>query len=387
VAQQENFMTTMMRRPSLTALVKEAMEGTANQVDINTEALFQQAHMEPVEEGGHVKQAAAPAPDVVPTAYVEKMAAALDYLSKQAEEGTNKLEPGKGPGALEVLEATSSEENVDVNMGQAKTQIPMTPAMTSSGVAKDPSNAMAENIDMSHPEQPVDPMGNEKTSAVYQKNLERLGLRKQASAPTNLVAKNMARLGLQKQASAPTNLLARNLSHLGLQKQAEDAINPASIGGGGKTQTGATPPEGASPSEESVPSEPSDVSSQKAMVGSNQAAIDYTKGKAKADPKSDVNKVLVEPALTSATDTVLKDTFDNTGKAGVKISHIRRDLTKTAAAQALLSKIATEAEEEKKTKGGKKEKNSNMAQGYGGGGGGGGSAPPPLTGASAGQIM
>ena len=354
-------MTTMMRRPSLHDLVKEAMEGTASQVDINTEAMFQQGNigeLPPQEKTASVQTT----PDVVPTEYVDKLASALDYLSKQAEEGANKLEPGKGPGALEVLEATSSDENFDTkDSGQAKTQIPVKPPMTSSGVAKDPSNAMAENIGMSHPEQPVDPMGNEKTSAIYAKNLERLGLKKQA-APTkqassnDLEAKNLERLGLKKQA-APSSLLSRNLPHLGLKKQAEDAINPAKIAAG-TTQTGATPPEGASASEEGVPSEPGDVTSQKSMIGSNQAAIDYTKGKAKADPKSDVNKVLVEPALTSATDKVLQKTLDNTGKAGVKISQVRRDLTKTAAAQALLSKIAKEATDEKKKKSTEKEKGS-----------------------------
>jgi hypothetical protein len=454
--------TTMMRRPSLLSLVKEAMEGTASQVDINTEAMFQQENIEeapPPQE----KTASVDLPDVVPTEYVEKVAAALDFLSKQAEEGKNKLEPGKGPGALEVLEATSSEENVDVNMGQAKTQIPMKPPMTSSGVAKDPSNAMDENIDMSHPEQPVDPMGNEKTSAIYAKNLERLGLSKAASlggalkslagkaakaaksstgkaairgakgggaaglaggaaatgqlkrmagsgligvaakspqaaknilkggaigaaggaakgalgtaagkravqrAAKGVAAKAKAVAGKFKKSSAPDDLLMRNLIHLGLVKEGEDAINPAKIAAG-TTQTGATPPEGASASEEQVPSEPGDVTSQKSMISSNQAAIDYTKGKAKADPKSDVNKVLVEPALTSATDKVLQQTLDNTGKAGVKISQVRRDLTKTAAAQALLSKIAAEAEEEKKDKdkkNGKKEKESQMGAGLG----------------------
>lgn len=452
VAQQEISMTTMMGRPSLQALVKEAMEGTASQVDINTEAMFQQANIgepPPKEKVASVRDL----PDVIPTDYVEKVAAALDYLSKQAEEGSTSLKPGVGPGALQVMEATSSEENYDVNdSGQAKTQIPTKPPMTSSGVAKDPPNAMQDNIDMAHPEQPVDPMGNEKTSAIYTRNLKRLGLNKEA-AGTQVVTKLlgsgaspaagtkvMGRLtragsalrelpgrvrssvaegarkayshvkahpkaygvgaggtvaagggaallaggkkGKKKKASVQDELLIRNLLHLGIIKNAEDAINPANISAG-PTQTGATPPEGASPSEEQVPNEPGDVNKQKAMVGSNQAAIDYTKGQAKSDPKSDVNKVLDEPPLTSATDKVLQNVFDSTPKAGVKISHVRRDLTKTAAAQALLSKIAQEAEEERKAEekkngNGKKEKRSQF---------GAASSPPPLSGASVGQIM
>ncbi len=359
--------TTMMRRPSLHALVKEAMEGTANQVDITAEAMFLQENVGQGAPAEVTKQASADTPDVVPTEYIDKLAGALDYLSKQAAEGTTSLKPGTGPGALEVMEATSNEDNIETNdTGQANTQIPTKPPMQSSGVAKDPSNALQTNDEMQHPEQPVDPMSNEKTSQVklVQKNLERLKLAgklppalKAQKIPKGTDLDQDGQTGDAKTAGA--NLLARNLMHLGLSKQAEDAINPASISSG-KTQTGATPPEGASPSEEQVPSEPSDVNKQKSMVGSNDAAINYTKGQAKADPKSDVNKVLKEPALTSATDKVLQKTLDHTGQAGVKISSVRRDLVKTAASQALLSKLAKEAAEEKKARADKKEKKSQM---------------------------
>jgi len=442
--------TTMIATPDLHDLVKEAMEGTASKVDISAEASRQLANVGQ-ELPGHTKTASAEEelPEHLPTEYIYKLAGALDHMAKIAE-GTTKIQPGKGPNALEVLEATSSEENIDAGgMGEAKTKIPVSPAMTSSGVAKDSSNAMDENSEMSHPEQPVDPMHNEKTSAaLYARNLAAVGLGKEAFAVTEeghkydaasakvkseaaekqtALAQKHKGAGHRKKGGgtqwgsfgkalrgfnegdsqgtarhqayvqkkheggknaynplggtmtptkgesggskwmygkvggdkkkdegkkeASANLYARNLMALGLFKQAEDALAPASISSG-STQTGATPPEGASPSEESVPSEPSDVTSQKSMLSSNQAAIDYKKVKAKADPKKDMGHVVSEPALTASTDATLKKTLDHTSEAGAKIA---ADLMKTAAAQAILTKLAEEAADKKK---GKKEKNS-----------------------------
>jgi hypothetical protein len=93
------------------------------------------------------------------------------------------------------------------------------------------------------------------------------------------------------------------------------------------------------------------------MVGSNESAINYTKGQAKADPKSDVNKVLTEKALTSATDKTLQQAFSHTGQAGVKISAADASdaSIKVAAARALLSKIASEVDDKRKNN---KEKDS-----------------------------
>ena len=402
--------TTMFQRPNLQDLVKEAMEGTARKVDVNLEAARQLASLggQPIE-----KQASAQS-QMTPTGYINKLASALTYLSKKAEEGTAMIQPGKGPGALDVLAATSSEENIDAGQsGQATAGNlpPKNPPMQSSGVAKDPANAMETNDEMMHGEQPVDPMGNEKTSAVYRRNLQKLGLSKEAETLAERAGEGLGKHvagplaqyapaiygvggGLHGAAmggalGGPVGALAggaggallgtgvgygvrgatrgsgtylekkkkkqerektssvyfRNLSRLGLSKYAEDAINPAQISGGAAPAQGAQPPPGASPSEEQVPSEPSDVTGQKRLIDSNQASIDYTKREAKADPKSDVNKVLDEPPLTSSTDHTLQDTLDHTQQAGVKISAA---LTKTAAAQALLYKLAETACGEKK---------------------------------------
>lgn len=387
--------TTMMPRPLLGSLVKEAMEGTAAKVDIEIEAARQLANVG--EDAPEQTKEASADPDFTPSDHIEKVANALDFLSKQAAEGTTSLGPGQGPNETGVLEAKSSEENIDTpGLGSATSKhVPPKAPPTQKGPGSgDPGTAMESNDDMQHPEQPADPMQNEKTSsALLDKNLARLGLKKQAGKlPSALKATKIPKgtdldqdgktgegKGKPSFMKEGSGLLAKNLARLGLTKQAEDAINPAKISGGG-THDAAKPPEGASPSEEGVPSEPSDVNKQKSMVSSNDSAINYKKQQAKADPKSDVNKVLTEPAQTKSTDPVLHKTLDHASSAGVKISSAR--LTKTAAAQALLAKLAQGVEEEKKKKdekkNGKKEKESQM---------GGMSTPAGQSGFSASAMM
>jgi hypothetical protein len=96
------------------------------------------------------------------------------------------------------------------------------------------------------------------------------------------------------------------------------------------------PPE-ATASEEGVPSLPGPAASQRHMIDSNEAARDYTKRDAKAEPKERMGEVLDEPAQKKSTDAVLQNNLSNTSEAGVKIS-----AAKAVAARALLSKIAEE---------------------------------------------
>jgi hypothetical protein len=168
----------------------------------------------------------------------------------------------------------------------------------------------------------------------------------QQAAAQQAAAQQQPKVAEAKEAEIDPKVLARNFMQLGLFKAAEDALNPASVSAGKADATGATPPAGAAPAGEGVPSEPSDVSSQKKkMISSNEAAINYTKADAKADPKSDMGDVLKEPALTKKTDKVLDKVLEHDG--GAKISSI----TRVASARAILAKLA---EEMKDTKDGKK---------------------------------
>jgi hypothetical protein len=192
-----------------------------------------------------------------------------------------------------------------------------------------------------------------------------------------LLTKTPGEEALQKGASVNPELYAKNLAALGLLKQAEDALNPAKVSGGAAEATGADPPQAASAAQEGpAPSEPSDVNSQKSMIGSNEAAINYKKVQAKKDPVSDMKDVVTEPGMSAAHDKTLNMVFDKTREAGAKIA---ADLTRTAAAQALLAKYA-EGCSKKKTK----EKQSQMT-GMGGSMGMGNPGLPSTPAAATGQ--
>ncbi len=409
---------TMIRRPLIQDLVKEAMEGTVSKVNISAEAMRQYGFSIP-DGGEQTKTAAVETPDVLDGEFVEKMASALEYVADELKkEGANPgspdnaspgVGPGQGPSALEVLTAKASEENIGPGEGGKatdKSQQPKNPGLSSvPGQKADPANALETNDSAMHGEQPVEPIPNEKASIkaasaeLLAKNLERFGLGKQAAASLSNLGKAaipkgsdadkdgkkgegdkpgfwgskkglatgaaalggaalLARKGgkdlgkrvaqqFSKKASANSELLAKNLSRFGLEKQAEDAINPANISGGAAPATGAEAPPGVSEAEKGpAPAEPSDVTGQKGLIASNDAAINYTRRDAKADPKKDLGALLTEPAQSKATDKVLHRVWDKTDQAGAKIAG---DLTRTAAAQALLAKLASAGKSQPKT--------------------------------------
>lgn len=375
IAEQRGSMTTMHERPSLQAMVKAAMAGTANALQVNLEATRQATS-----HRGSTKMASAVAetPGQVSSEHVHKLASALGHIGQMIlKEAEGDLGPGEGPGALTVMQATSSETNVDAGeQGQATAahQPPMNPPLQAEKVQEgNAGTGLETNDEMQHPEQPVEPIKNaaarvlerlNKTAAIKalpsgeghagRKAMDvvkgGLGKAKDLAGKAVNVAKThpkstaglagglaaaggaAALVGKKKKAS-PTVALIR--------KVAEDAINPAQISAG--TVDPAAPPSGASAAGEQVPSEPSDVTSQKSMISSNEAAINYTKGQAKADPKKDVNQVLTEPALSSATDKTLAQAFDATGQAGVKISSMRKTAAAVSKQRVLLNELLKRA--------------------------------------------
>ena len=80
---------------------------------------------------------------------------------------------------------------------------------------------------------------------------------------------------------------------------------------------------------EGVP--PMKTRGQDSMIADSNAAIDFTKRDAKAEPKKDLKKVLDEPAQSKATDSKLKENLTATDQAGAKIA--------TAAARELLRRV------------------------------------------------
>jgi hypothetical protein len=456
----------MAERPTLQDMIKSAMAGTVARVNVNDEAARQLA----VHQGEDPEKVASvdDLPDHYTTDHIEKMASALDYIAgeiKVADEG-NVQQPGQGPGALDVLEATSSEENIDAGeAGRAITQhLPKDdPPQQKEEVQVGKANTgMETNDGTMHPEQPVKPIVNQNASITPANplstpttqtkessvnlgvaNFERLKkvaekqrdlnksekhyLRRAAmSTPLSaaveaekgkklrafggtaghlaaetgkgMIGGALAGLGVNagikalkkgklrgmdpSLAAAAGSIIGGDIGSLRgnygrkaselhgkysknkeagvdvalIRKLAEDALSPAGIEAGKQDMPDY------SASEQSVPAQPADVKRQaRSMLGSNEAAIGYTKQEAKADPIGDVNQVLAQPAMTRKNDPVLHKVLDNTGAAGVKISSVN-DSVKVAAARALLSnmmdKAAAEKEEQSEDK--KKEKASQM---------------------------
>ena len=347
-AHAEERHMTMTQRPTLHDLLTAAMEGTISQVNITKEAARQLTN----HRGEEHAEADEVRADHYPTEHILKMAAALEYISASSGQ-TQK--PGQGPGALQVLQATSEGQVLEAGQsGSAvgKDQPPKNPSLQPEQVQVGKANTGLEtNDDMSHGEQPLHPVKNQSASIAPANPLPNPTTQtKEGSAAKDLATANLERLERIKQAGkAPIKQL---------RKLAEDAINPAKI------EAGKENPPDASASGQGVPSQPSDVSSQARLIGSNESAINYTKGQAKADPKSDVNQLLTQPALTRAGDSVLHQAFDHTEQAGVKISSAKGSLAgdtiKVAAARALLSDLMDKVAAEK---GGKKKEKDSMSGG------------------------
>lgn len=452
-------MTTMKERPLLQDLVKGAMAGANQRLSVNLEAARQESRR------GSTKTASAAPADLtthVPTELAVKLADALGYIGGELRKEAD-LMPGEGPNALQVLEATSSEKNIDAGeSGQAtsQNQPPQSPPLQPDKVQEgNAGTGLQTNDETTHGEQPESPIKN--AAALAQSNLDRLQKMAKEEKPEGhhirrALLGNATSSAIEAEKGKKLKAFGGALKHevgqslkgtaiggaagaalgagigalkggksgagtgalLGLaggsqvgniagsirgrhgeeasrlhgehskhkskessglvaliRKTAEDAINPATISAG-KDQTGL--PDGASASGEGVPSEPADVNSQKNLISSNEAAINYTKGQAKADPKKDVNQVLNEPALTSSTDKVLDKVLDNTGAAGVKISSapaggLRKTAMQVGAARVLLGRMLKQAEADCSKEPGKDKKSTGLAP----------STPQAATGANA----
>lgn len=341
----------MAERPNLQTMLKAAMLATSEQINVNDEAARQLAHHQ-----GEVKVASAEdeLPDHYTSEHIEKMASALDYVADQikvADDG-NVQQPGKGPNSLDVLESNNTSDNIDAGEGghAIAKNLPKPPAEQKEEVQVGKANTgMSTNDAAAHPEQPVSPIKNENASIAPASPLPAPTTQTKAASVEELAASNLERIA--KMGSAPeTREIVSDVPVELIRKIAEDGLSPSKIEAGKQNAPDA------SASGESVPKQPSDVTSQaRSMLGSNMAAIDYKKQQAKADPKSDVNQVLAQPALTRTGDSTLHKVLANTNKAGVKFASIQDDSVKTAAARALLTKLVDKVAAEKK-----KEKDSMM---------------------------
>lgn len=381
-ASEDSMGQQIAARPTINDMVKKAMAGAMQAVDVNREAARQ---AENLGEQVLAKTASASAASTsVDYDEVEKLAAACDFASmvvKQASLGHNHVEPGKGPGALEVLTPQGGENPIKPNnQGHGHTaQVSGSGALQKSTSAG-PATQLENNIN--HPAggsggQPLAMVNQKSTKTAAEEKCAKCGKDKEKCACDKTASVDVAAIraswaaktagvktsadktekketegleeakaGLAKAEGAhksePENKEASNFMSLAgvLKKVAEDAINPAKISAGSATppdtreagQPGGVRPKGSGPG----------------MVSSAQSAIHYTKGQAKAEAKSDSGRYWNEPSLSGATDKTLSLAFKHTGEAGTKFASAGPQAVSTAAARALLQKIAAEADEKKK---------------------------------------
>lgn len=381
IASEDSMGTgTAAVRPTINDMVKKAMAGMQESVKIDQEASRQAANMGELTQ----KTAAVAQVPVTEQDQAEKLANALEFLAEELKkEGAHlggpytlregHVEPGKGPGALQVHESDVKGKDPfkPGNQGHGHSgQVAHSPAedkTTSAGPATQMANNMNspagfhEHQDLSMVNQRGTKVAGEKEkckgcdkekdACVCSSKSAAAYVRAKLASDKKLEAEETkgmetAKQGLERAEKAhekEANAFAA-LADIGRQhvKQAEDAINPAQISAGAAVppdtreagQTGGVAPAGG----------------QTGLVASNDAARDYKKSTAKSVPKSDLTAYVKEPALSGATDKTLAMAFTHTGEAGTKFAadtNVMAGSAKTAAARAILQKLAEEADTKK----------------------------------------
>lgn len=350
--QPEKYGSQMMHNtPTLHDLVTAASQGTLSQAKLAAEAMRQSGKADDTKEEKK-KEASAP----VSSEYISKLAGALFYLSDEVSKEAATQEPGKGPGALAVTEATASTPLPD-HKGQAtpRNVVPMTPGVEkvlpadkaptqmatddkkpAGGSAVTPEKVAEANLahllklSMQAPRPAVNFLGKGKSFPVPTS----------APRPGALSAIRDKATGAIKDFSkkAEDQVLVNNLALFGI-KIAEDAINPAQISAGP-----AVPPDTSASGEPGGEPAGGAPKGPTGILSSNESAIGYTRGQAYANRKQDMKQWLSEPMDSAAHDNTLQVAFDATSQAGPKVAseQVHDAAVKTAAARALIEKLQEE---------------------------------------------
>ena len=306
----EDSMAQVTERPRLQDMVKAAMASSIQKVDIAAEALRQAENLgEPMPT---VEKTAASAPTREKKAsadYALKLAAAVEYIvDALAKEGALTGHIAEGPPG--VSQATKSER-LPPHQGQGHHQPPMHPG-TQKGLPTEQGATMMENT-LHH-------------AAGGSEKMMQTNYGKKSASAVALIRKTASEKA--KQGSAVPFIR---------EKLAEDAINPAKISAGA-----AVPPETSASGEPGGQPVGGAPQGPTGLVSSNESATNYKRNAAYANRKQDLKKYFDEPALSSETDKTLAQAFEHTPEAGTKFSSAGIS-TKTAAAKALIAKLAEEA--------------------------------------------
>lgn len=330
------------KTPTLQEMVKAAMAGATQRVAASLGAeKFSKTAGESCKECGK-DDCKCEKTASVSTEYAEKFASAIEYILPQLKEAS--VEVGSGPGALQVTQATS-EGTLPETHGQASVQPPKNPGLQKATPAG-PATQLENNMGKA----PGGP------GTMVEKNAQRLAavLGKTAAKEETEKAESdglaEAEKGLAKAEAAHLKENTKGEKKASLAdflraqvKQAEDAINPAKI-----TAGAAVPPDTSASGEAGGSPAGGSPQGPTGLVSSNEAATNANQSQALANRKADMKKYLNEPM--HGNDTTLKDVLVHSSAAdGNKFASAQEASVKTAAARALLAKLA-EAEMAKKEK-------------------------------------
>ena len=379
----EGYMATAIgtRPHRLQDMLKTAMAESANKVNISLEAARQ------LEEPSDEKVASAGDSDSVDLDYALKLASAVEMIADEFGKSASDMGgsyglseshvgPGKGPGALHVLEAEASTRFPE-HQGQGHAVVPMRTGTEKVHPAEHGGTANETNdknpAGFHSTQTTAMTAGKGKVAGVKtggekcakcDKEGDKCECPKTAAAKIKAAFAKVAedaekketegmaaaKKGLAKAEKAhesePENkeasgfgALARHMrAQTGAVKVAEDAINPAKISAGAAVppDTSASGESGGNP----VGGAPQGPTS---LVGSNESAINYKRNAAHSPRKAELKEYFNEPALSSATDKTLSEAFAHTSEAGTKFGSA--GATKVAAAKAVIAKLAEEAEQ------------------------------------------
>lgn len=315
-------------------MVKAAMASSVERLDITQEAARQAANAgEEKTAERQTPAASAPIEKKASAEYALKLASAVEFivesLGKEAASlgGAYGLTGHVAKGPEGVSQSTKSE-TFPPHQGQGHHQPPMHPGLQK-GLKTEQGATQLENTLAKAPG------GSEK---MIQTNYGK----KTASPVLQLIRKTASAVKADEKVIAtpvPEEKAATIADHLRQKvKEAEDAINPASISAGA-----AVPPDTSASGEGGGQPAGGAPQGPTGLVGSNESAQNYTRGQAYGNRKDDLKKYFAEPALSSETDKTLAQAFEHTSQAGTKFSSAGGLSTKTAAAKALIAKLAEDA--------------------------------------------
>lgn len=390
----EGKMSSMVQHPTLQDMMKAAMAGAASQVSITKAARLQKTAEETCsqckKEPCDCKKTAS-----VSTEEVMKLASAIGFISDTLRKQANEIGPGEGPGTTGVMESNVKGTTPGPGaQGQASSKNipPMTPPMDGTAMHTTINEQVKGTQKMAQTKAAFldvalagalgghkAPEGEEVEGALRGAGGYAVGAIPGAllggaggaliggglgaiGGPS--VAIPLAALGLhtgaaagglyggykgykaltskydkkgKKEASAPLSAIrkvasASNAPISAIRKLAEEG--PGS--GPGALQVSAAGEAGGAPAG-GMPE------GRTSLIASNEAAINYTRGQAKAPEKADMRAYHTEPMHSMEHDKTLREAFVHTSEAGSKFASASDQAVRNAAGRALLEKLAEAA--------------------------------------------